>query len=193
LNDFAAARGEGDAAVPAFIKALGFKDPQMRAKAAESLGLLKSTEAVSPLGEAMKDSNAAVQEAAVNALVNIGLPAIEGLEESLAFYDASVVRSAAIALGRIGSPGCVSALANLIIANRSISNEYPEMLDAVRAVADALGMILKASSEKISQQDLNLIVELPELISLMGSQPPKSVDCSGLRSEAKEELLRREA
>jgi HEAT repeat protein len=193
LNDFASARGEGNMAVPAFIKALGFKDPQMRAKAAESLGLFKSAEAVAPLLQALKDSNAVVQEAAVNALVNIGIPALAGLESSLTFYDASVVRSAAIALGRIGSPGCVPALAELIIANRAISNEYPEMLDAVKAAADALSGILMTSPGIISQQDLNLVAELPESISLMGSQPLKTVDCSRLRSQAKEELLRHDA
>jgi HEAT repeat protein len=193
LNDFAAARSEGDPAVPAFIKALNFKDPQMRANAAESLGLLKSAEAMAPLLQALKDPNPAVQEATVNALVNIGAPALKGLEESLTYYDASVVRSAANALGRIGFPGCVPALANLIIGNPVISNEYPEMLDAIKAAADALGGILKTSSGKISQQDLNLIAELPEAVALMGSQPPKIVDCSGLRSQAKEELLRRDA
>jgi HEAT repeat protein len=193
LNDFAAARGEGGMAVPAFIKALDFKDPQMRSKAAESLGLLKSAEAVTPLLQALKDSNPAVQEATVNALVNIGAPALEGLEESLTFYDASVVRSAANALGRIGSPGCVPSLANLIIRNPVISNEYPEMLDSVKAAADALSEILMASSGKIPQQDLNLIAELPEAISLMGSEPLKTVDCSRLRSQAIEELQRLDA
>jgi HEAT repeat protein len=193
LNDFASARGEGNMAVPAFIKALGFKDPQMRAKAAESLGLFKSAETVAPLLQALKDTSPVVQEAAVNALVNIGIPALEGLESFLTFYDASVVRSAAIALGRIGSPGCAPALADLIIRNSAISNEYPEMLDAVKAAADALGGILMKSPGTISQQNLNLIAELPEAVSLIGSQPLKTVDCSGLRSRAKEELLRRDA
>jgi HEAT repeat protein len=193
LNDFASARSEGNRAVPALIKALGFKDPQMRANGAESLGLLKSAEAVTHLLQALRDPSPAVQEAAVNALVNIGIPALEGLESSLTSYDASVIRSAAIALGRIGSPGCVPALADLISGNRAISNEYPEMLDAVKAAADALGGILMTSPGIISQQDLNLIAELPESISLMGIQPLKTVDCSNLRGQAKEELLRRDA
>ena len=193
LNDFAAARSEGSAAVPAFIKALSFKDPPMRVKAAESLGLLKAAESVASLLRALRDSNPAVQEAAVNALADIGIPALEGLEESLTFYDASVVRLAANALSRIGSPTCVSALANLIMGNRTISNEYPEVLDAVKAAVDALGGIFTTSLGKISQQDLNCIAELPEAISLTGSQPLNTVDCSSLRDQAKAELLRRDA
>ena len=192
LDDFAAARKEGSMAVPALIKALGFKDPRMRSSAAETLGMLKSAEAVQPLVQAFRDSSTPVQEAAVNALANIGTPALEGLEASLASYDASIVRLAASALGKIGAPHCVPALADLIIGNRTVSNEYPEMLDAIQAAADALGGILVLSSAQTPQQDLKRVAELPDEICLAGSQPLRKVDCTRLRSQAKEELLRRD-
>jgi HEAT repeat protein len=191
LGDFAAAVREGTTAVPALIKSLGFKDPQMRRKTAEALGLLGTAEAVQPLLQALKDHNPEVQQAAMQALVTIGYPALEGLKACLTYYDASVVRLAAIALGQIGDVRSVPALVETIAANRNISPEYSEMLDAILAATDALRALLNAYSETIRSEDLERIAELPEEILLRGSQPPRYVDCTFLRNHAREEILRR--
>jgi hypothetical protein len=127
----------------------------------------------------------------MHALVNIGGPAIEGLEASLTFYDASVARLSATALGRIGGARSVRALVDMIAVNRTVSREYPEMLDAVSAAVDSVEGILKASSGEISRADLERFAELPEEIRLPGSQPPRLVDCTRLRNLAMEELQRR--
>lgn len=191
LGDFAAALREGETATPALIKALGFKDAQMRVKAAETLGSLRSPGTVQALLTALRDHNPAVQEAAMHALVNIGAPALEGLEASLAFYDASVARLAASALGQIGNAHSVHALTEMVARNRNVSREYPEMLDAISAAVDSLSHILRSSSDEISQPDLERFAELPEEIRLVDSQPSRSVDCADLRNQAREELLRR--
>jgi HEAT repeat protein len=191
LGDFVAALKEGPAAIPALIKTLRFKDPRMRAKAAEALGSLRSREAVPSLLEALRDHNPEVQEAAAQALANAGIPALEGLESSLTFYDSSVARLAACAVGRIGDARSVPALVKMVAGNRSISHEYPEMLDAVKAAVEALGGILASLGEKISQRDLESIAELPEEICLLGSQPSRTVDCTHLRDQARQELLKR--
>ncbi len=190
-GDFSAALREGATAIPALTKALEFKDPQMRAKAIEALGSLGFPETVPTLLQALRDHNPAVQESAMNALVSIGAPALEGLEASLTFYEASVVRMAARALGRIGNAGSAAALVEMIAGNRNVSNEYPEMLDAVSAAIDSLASILRSRPGEISRRDLQRIAELPDEIRLMGSQPAKSVDCSYLRGKAREELSQR--
>jgi HEAT repeat protein len=192
-GDFAAALREGAAAVPALIRALGFKDPHMRGMAAETLGSLRSQDAVQALLNTLKDHNLAVQEAAMQALANIGAPAFEGLEASLGFYDASVARLAAKALGLIGNARSVPALLRMIAENRNVSREYPEMLDAVSAAVDSLAGILGSCSGEIAQQDLERCMELPEGIRLPETQPPRSVDCAPARNRAREELLRRSA
>jgi HEAT repeat protein len=191
MKDFDAAAREGAAAVPALIKSLQFRDPQMRIKAADVLGLLKSTEAVNPLLQALKDHDPAVQQAAMQALTAVGSPAVEGLQASLGHYDASVVRLASAALGEIGDVRSVSALVEAIDTNRNISSEYPELLDAVQAAADSLGKLLHDSPQAIEQQDLERIAALPEEICLRGSQPVRSVDCTAVRGQAREEIVRR--
>ena len=98
-GEFQSAIQKGSSAVPALIRALAFKDPQMRLKAAESLGVLKPAEAVHPLIAALNDQDRAVQKASMKALAAIGSPALGPLQGSLAHYDATVVQLSAEALG----------------------------------------------------------------------------------------------
>jgi HEAT repeat protein len=190
-GDFSAAAAAGAAAVPALIAALGFKDPQMRALAAQTLGSISSPESVPALLEAVTDHDLAVQRAAANALANIGPTAREGLESLIGSYDASVARFAASALGKISDPRSVPALLDLIAANRELPKEYPEILDAVRAAVESIGTILTSSLDRIPQGDLTRIAELPEVIRASGIQPSVAVDCAPLRDRAAEELGRR--
>jgi HEAT repeat protein len=190
-GDFAAALREGAPAVGALIRALEVREPQIRAKAAEGLGALRSLQAVGPLLQALRDHNPVVQQAAMNALAEIGAAAREGLEAFLAFYDASVARLAASALGRIADARSVPALVQMIAANRNVSQDYPEMFDALTTAVDSLAGLLTLASAEISPGDLERIAELPEKIHLVGAQPARSVDCTPLRDKAREELLRR--
>jgi len=189
-GDFETASSEGAAAVPALIKALGFKDPNMRAKAAGMLGALQSAESVQPLLQALKDHHAAVQESAAKALTSIGEASRVGLEEALAYYDASVVRLAAIALGEIGNPRSVPAFADLIVANAGIPADYPELFDAVSAAVESLGRIAVRAAAEIALPELERIAGLPREICLSGPSP-RHVECAFLHDLAARELLRR--
>lgn len=192
-GDFDAAVREGSPAIPALIKALGYEGPKMRAQAAAALGSLRSTESVRPLAQACRDHDAEVQKAAVKALVGLGTSAREELESLLGFYDASVAGLAAGALGEIGDIRSMPSLLGLVEANRSIPNEYQEMLGAVRAAIDSLSAILASSAESVPHQDLIRVSELPAMIPVSGNQSSKPADCTRLRSQAAEELLRRKA
>ena len=190
-GDFAAAVAAGAAAVPALVKALDFKDPKMRALAAESLGSMASSESVQPLLKAVADHDRAVQKAAANALEHVGAPAREGLESLIGSYDASVAGLAAGALGKIADPRSAPVLLDFISANRNVPEEYPETLEAVRAAVESLGTILASSVDKISREDLTRITGLPVAIRASGNQPSVAVDCTPLKERAVEELLHR--
>jgi HEAT repeat protein len=182
-GDFESASREGKAAVPALIRALGFKDSQMREKAAQFLGSFSAPESIQPLLHALKDHSAPVQESAARALIRIGEEARKGLEELLSYYDTSVVRLAANALGEIGSPESVRPLADILTANASISGEYPDLFDAVCSAAETIGKILSKFGPELAQEDLARIAALPEIIHLRG-QSPRDFDCFELRKNA---------
>ena len=187
---FEEALQEGQAAVPALAKALKSNDPQMRLKAAEALGAIRSPESLQPLHLALRDHYTPVQECAARALAGRGEAARPGLEASLSFYVASVVGLAAGALGEIGDPRSISALVDLIEANRVIPVDNPDLFDAVRAAVDSLGRILSASAGKSSRQDLERAESLPEEVRLSGPDP-KILDCREIVKKAAEELGRR--
>jgi HEAT repeat protein len=182
-DDFETVSRAGQAAVPALIRALGFKDSQMREKAAQMLASLRAPESIQPLLNALKDHHAPVQESAARALINFGVDARVGLEKLLAYYDTSVVRLAASALGEIGSPESVQPLAEILSANASISGEYPDLFDAVCCAAEAIAKILSRRDEEVSRENLERIAALPEAIRLRG-QSPRSLDCLELRNKA---------
>jgi HEAT repeat protein len=189
-GDFEAASREGSAALPALAKALQVKDPEMRLKAAEALAVIRSPDSVQLFLQALKDHHTPVQESAARALAAIGEVACPGLEAALSYYDASVVRFAAWALGEIGEPRSIPSLAGLISANETVSGEYPDLFGAVEAAIESLGRILSASAARIELQELERITELPEQVRLPGLDQ-KIADCTGIRSQAAEELHRR--
>jgi len=189
-GDFESALREGRPAFHALAEALTLRDPQMRLKAAEALAALRSPESVQPLLQALKDHHAAVQESAARSLAGMGEDARPGLEESLSFYDASVVRLSAGVLGEIGDPRSVPPLTGLIIANRTVPGEYPELFDAVGTAIQSLNRILSVSAARMPLQDLERIAGLAEEVRLQ-SPEPKVLDCRGIVRQAAEELSRR--
>jgi HEAT repeat protein len=189
-GEFQSAVQKGSGAVPALIRALVFKDPQMRLKAAESLGVLRTAEAVHPLISALNDQDRAVQEASKQALAAIGSPALGPLHESLAHYDATVVQLSAEALGQIGDLRSTPALLDFL-ENTSLTSEYPEMIVAVQAAVSSLQSILESSCTKLAEQDLTRITSLPQNFQLPGYRAARTVDCTQLREQARKELLRR--
>ena len=198
LGDFAAALREGQAATEAFIEALGSRDPHRRQQAAEALAAVRQERAIQPLLKALKDYDPKVQDAAVQALVAIGLPALEGLRASLESPDAAVERLAARALGQIGDARSAGALADTIARNRGTTSSYPEPLEASRAAAEALAAILAVSASKVTDEDLERIASVPDGLlehpegeTEEERRPERVVNCTQIRELARQELARR--
>ncbi len=74
----------GEKAVPALAKALNHRNSFVRKEAAQALGLNKekAVQAAPALVEMLKDRKESVQEAALNALIRLGLPAISFLSKA---------------------------------------------------------------------------------------------------------------
>jgi HEAT repeat protein len=90
-------------AVPALMKALDDREPDVRAQAAWALGAIDDDDAMDRLTAALKDPDARVRTQAAWALGAIGdSRATAGLIGALKDVDASVRRQAAWALGVIG-------------------------------------------------------------------------------------------
>jgi len=70
---------DDDRCVEALIGALGDSDTWVRWNAANSLGELKAVKAIEPLMALLDDAEETVQEAAVDALAQIGIPAVDHL------------------------------------------------------------------------------------------------------------------
>ncbi len=192
-GDFPGAAAEGEAAIPFLAEVLSAKDPNRRRLAVDALGLLRSPSAVPPLVRAVCDHDAMVQQAAAQALRGGGPEAIQGLASLLSHADPSVQSLAARALGEGGRPQAVDGLSRLIEQNPVISNEFPEVADALRAAADSLMSILAASSAEIPQADLERLASVPDAVRQRPraeTQAPE-VDCAPIRALAQTELKRR--
>jgi HEAT repeat protein len=195
VGDFPAAVREGAAAIPALSEALRSKDAATRCLAADALGCVRSTGALPPLLQVLKDHDPQVQNAAARALANIGSAAVQGLADALDSPDASVLRAAARALGEIRDPKSARALVDMITRSRSTTEEYPDLLEAARTAADSLESILTHAAGQIAGEDLPCIAGVPDCMLLRQSsnkpQGELAVDCSRIRALAQQEIERR--
>ena len=89
---------------------LGSLDRRVRCEAAEALGDLGNSRAVKSLIRAHGHDDNDVREAAAEALVKLGTPAVELLVKALFDGHGDVRRSAARLLGRLGDPRAVEPL-----------------------------------------------------------------------------------
>ncbi len=195
VGDFQAAAREGEAASGALIAALASKDTGRRWQAAETLARLGAPGAVDPLLRALRDYDPMVQEAAVKALVSAGPAALDGLVELLSHHDPSVQCLAARGLGEIGDPRAVAALAGAIEQNSMITQQYRELLEGIRAAAEALAAILARNAAGISSADLDRLAGLPDTQVEDAPQGTRAaaIDCAPIRERARQELRRRGA
>ncbi len=194
LGDFAGAVREGKAAIPSLAGALGSRDAVRRRQATDALVSLHSEEALGPLLEALKDHDPQVQASAARGLAIIGRPALAGLVNAVSAPDASVQREAARALGQIRDPNSANALVEVILRNRSTTEEYPDSLEAARAAAAALEAILSGAARQIEEEQLRRIAAVPDCTVVRQwdeKQAEVALDCTRIRDLAKGELDRR--
>jgi HEAT repeat protein len=119
-----------DRDVPGLIKALGYMfKSEVREAAAEALGSLADPRAIKPLVEALKDDLESVAQAAAQALVGFGEPAVDPLIRLIMLkkwdgtgwnYRSQALKYACQALGQIGDPRAISPL--MMAAKDSDSN-----------------------------------------------------------------------
>ena len=97
--------------IDGLIKALSYKDSDVRFAAAFAVGRIGDPRAIPPLTTALNDENLNVREAAAIALGEIGDPqAIPALITALNDKDSNVRRLAVRALGEIGDPQAIPPL-----------------------------------------------------------------------------------
>ncbi|MBM3890020.1 MAG: HEAT repeat domain-containing protein, partial [Verrucomicrobia bacterium] len=92
------------------IQRLQDKNQFTRSRAARTLGELKASEAVEPLGRALADKDFSVRASAKDALVKIGQPAVGPLVGSASHPSKEVRMAIAEALGKIGDKSAAAAL-----------------------------------------------------------------------------------
>jgi hypothetical protein len=96
----------GHDAAPAIIAALGADDVAVvRARAARALGMLGLPSAERPLLDATQDAEPDVRAAAVQALADLGAPAVPRMRELLGDPDYTVARASARSLLELGRRG----------------------------------------------------------------------------------------
>jgi HEAT repeat protein len=115
--------------VSGLIKALRYPfNSQVRQDSAEALGSLADPSAIKPLVEALKDDHATVAQAAAQALVKHGEPAVDALIALIMLkkwdgtgwkYRAQALHLACEALGQIGDPRAIPTL--MVVAKDSDS------------------------------------------------------------------------
>lgn len=97
--------------VKGLIRALKYKDPEVRRQAAYSLGTLKATQAVAALIETTRDPEYYVRSWAAAALSQIGGPgAADAVFALLEDPRMEVKRDAALSLGRLGDARAVAPI-----------------------------------------------------------------------------------
>lgn len=137
-NTFQAEIARGVTAVPDVVAGLSNEDPEVRADAAEALGVLGDTEALVPLRESLGDPDGEVRTNSAVALIRIGDEQLfPEVVKSLRHEDPRVVIGAAVALGRLADARVVP---NLVEAFKT------ENAEVGAAVAWALGQCGDASA-----------------------------------------------
>src|SRR5438552_239169 len=106
----------GQAAIEALIAALRDDDKRVRCGAVRSLGNIGDTRAVEPLVEVLRDEAAStlIRRLAVQALGEIGQPAVQGLIATLHDKGKEVRQDAVQALGRIRDTRAVEPLVEVL-------------------------------------------------------------------------------
>nr|MBW4614859.1 HEAT repeat domain-containing protein [Desmonostoc vinosum HA7617-LM4] len=133
FQEYRAALGEKEAAIPGLIQLLEDPDFSVRYSAANALGKIGSQEAIPGLIQLLEHPDFSVRSLAANVLGNIGSQeAIPGLIQLLEHPESYVRSLAANVLGKIGSQEAIPGLIQLL--------EHPNF--SVRSsAADALGNI----------------------------------------------------
>lgn len=137
-NRFQAQLAQGKGALPLLLERLGDRDPAIRHDAAEALGSLGDTRALTPLRALLRDPEGGVRTAAAVALIRVGDQQLfPEVVKALRHEDPQVVIGAAVALGYLADRRVVP---NLVEAFKT------DNVEVGAAVAWALGQCKDAAA-----------------------------------------------
>jgi HEAT repeat protein len=103
-----------ETAIHPLISSLNSKKSNVREAAADILGRIKDSISVDSLVQILKDNDLGVKIAAVNALANIGKPAVPALLTALTNNDNNMKKAAIETLGKIKDPQSIKPLIPLL-------------------------------------------------------------------------------
>ena len=149
------------------IKVMSDKDPEVRKKAAETLGKIENP-AIEPLVAALRDNNERVRDKAAEALIKIGgICVTQSFIVALTDKNLYTRQAAADALGRIGD----SCATNLLVAALDDSNWKVR-----EKAAEALGRIGDSNAVEpliavLEDNDSDVRLKAAEALDTLGWQP----------------------
>ncbi|MCP4696875.1 MAG: hypothetical protein GY862_08510 [Gammaproteobacteria bacterium] len=147
--------------IPSFLKN---ESKELRSSAAEVLGQLGDTDAVSPLIELLKDRESSVRVNAVNALSRLGdADAVTPLIALLKDQNSSVRQSVVEALDRLGSAEAVKPLIELLKdKNEDIRNKVASALSGL-GNAEAVKPLIELLKDQSSDVRSSAVMALGQL------------------------------
>ncbi len=150
-------------AVEPLFQTLKDDDEGVRWAAATALGHFRDARAVGPLIQALKDRDWYVRRAVIQALVNIGVLAVEPLLHVLEKSNADVRRLAAEILAKINdSRAVVPIISNLQDKDHSVRQAAAEALGVLKIsqAIDPLLLALKDESERVRRAAVRALGKL---------------------------------
>ena len=207
-GEYGVAAAEGEAAVDLLSALLGDKSASVRRAVVGALGLTAQAAAVRPLLQALQDGDAAVRQAASDALVQIGMPAATPL--ACAVHE-SVRAAAPDLLARIGGAAAAPLLQLLEQGEpfvrdgaqvRRVADE--QEADQAARVAHLLARLLGSAARDVDRGTLGRTAHLHDIVRVREVMPANRrdsvttfidtvVDCQELRDRAAAELDRRKS
>ncbi len=205
-GNYRAAAAQGGAAVDPLAALLTDRSPVVRSAIAQALGETADAQAVTPLLIAVQDSDASVRQAAVDALVSLGAPAVGPLARSV--HEAARAAAADVVL-RIGAPAAVPLLDLLQrgepyerdgvgVRRLGGDDEVEHCTTAAKLLARLLGRAAGAVDRAALHRAARLcdIVIVREIVPTNRRESARTVvdlvvDCQDLRDRATAELHHR--
>ncbi|MBN2734462.1 MAG: HEAT repeat domain-containing protein [Methanomicrobiaceae archaeon] len=151
-NTFRAIEAVGSPAEPYLVNELKNPDLSIRENSARMLGILKSSDSICSLIEAMDDNSNKMHNAAVSALANIGEPAVAPLMKSLSDAKPNIRAGSAAALRVIGVKGAIPNIVPLLSdESHYVRKEAAKSLGRLgdESVADELCKVINDESRGV--------------------------------------------
>ncbi len=162
-------------AINPLIDRLQDDDPDIVIKAADALGNFGTASVIDPLILVMKNPQSPARHVALEALINIGAPAVPSLIEALLRDDGKTRKMASDALIKIGSPAVDLLASEMRTQDRAVRKIAGAILTAIGTDSvDALGSIL------VEKNDPNISTSAAAVLVKIGNKAAVQALADGL-------------